>query len=90
MSEGPSHYAALLDRCGRIIVLRLDRSEQGAGLVARALSVQPVRKLAPQADPRSFALGCVRFFREGETLWLAAIDLTGTVIRVRFDAEKEG
>ena len=79
----PPHYAALLDRKGSIIVLKLDRNERGNGLVASDPPYALKERLSKQDGPVSPT--CLRFYWADSCLWLAAVDASGRVVRMRFD-----
>ena len=85
----PPHYAALLDRSGVIHLVQLDRDERGYGI---AVQGQPFRLPIMLTIPRggtAVAPTCIRFYWADEKLWLAAVDPSGRVIRMRFDQAEE-
>ena len=79
------HYAALLDRKGRIHIVRFNANQQGQGITAMDGQMVLKKRLGAQKGPLGVSPSSIQFYRAGGKLRLAAIDVFGTVVRKCFE-----
>ena len=84
----PPYYAALLERSGRIFLLRLDRAGSGQGVTTVDSPVELSQQLSEQRSPLGVSPGSIRFCKADDgRLMLVAVDIYGKVVRQTFHAD---